>query len=103
MMVDRTFVNHETRYELRGDAGEVSALVYIAEPDEPATWQILLPGPDGIEDLYGSRQTPTPDADWLQAWLTPIIGGNEAAELAAAVDAAPPPSAAWRQHDNHDH
>jgi hypothetical protein len=58
----------------------------------------LLPGPDGTEDLYGTRQTPTPDANWLQSWLTPIIGG-QSAELATAtaadvdVDVAPPQSA----------
>jgi hypothetical protein len=29
---------------------------------------------------------------WLRAWLATIIGGDQAAELAAAVDAAPPPA-----------
>jgi hypothetical protein len=101
MTVDRTHnLNYQTRYELRGDAGLESTLAFTAEPGEPASWKILLPGPDGIEDLYGTRQTPDPDADWLQFWLTPIIGGDQAAELAAAVDAAPPDSAAWRHHNS---
>jgi hypothetical protein len=97
MTVDRTHdVNHQTRYELRGNAGLAAVLTYTAAPDEPAIWKILMPGPDGIEDLYGTRQTPAPDADWLRSWLTPVIGGDQAAELAAAVNAAPPPPAGWQ-------
>jgi hypothetical protein len=99
MTVDRSYVNHQTRYELRGDSGLAGALTYTAEPGEQATWKILLPGPDGIEDLYGTHQTSTPDAGWLQAWLTPFIGADQAAELTAAVDAAPPQSAAWRKQN----
>jgi hypothetical protein len=100
MTVERTRnLNYQTRYELRGDAGLKSALTYTAEPDEPASWKILLPGPDGTEDLYGARQSTEPDADWLKSWLTPIIGVDQAAELAAAVDDAPPDSAAWRYHN----
>jgi hypothetical protein len=34
--------------------------------------------------------------------VAPITGINQAAELTAAVDAAPPPAAAWRHHDSHD-
>jgi|ERR1700683_646394 len=64
-------------------------------PDEPATWKILLPGPGGTEDLYGTQRFPDPGAARLQAWLSPIIGSAHAAELARAVDAAPPPAAAW--------
>lgn len=102
MTVERTHdMNHQTRYELHGDAGLACILTYTAEPDEPATWKILLPGPGGTEDLCGTQRIPTPDAGRLQAWLTPIIGGDRAAELAAAVDAAPLPAAAWKQHDNH--
>jgi hypothetical protein len=102
MTVERTHdMNHQTRYELHGDAGLACILTYTAEPDEPATWKILLPGPGGTEDLYGTQRIPAPDAGRLQAWLTPIIGSDQAAELAAAVDAAPPPAAAWKQHDNH--
>jgi hypothetical protein len=48
-----------------------------------------------------TRQTPAPDADWLRSWLTPVIGGDRAAELAAAVDAAPPPPAEWRRRGAH--
>jgi hypothetical protein len=94
-------LNHQTRYELRDDTGLACALTYTAEPGEPASWKILLPGPDGTEDLYGTRQTPDPDADWLRSWLTPIIGADQAAELAAAIDAAPPGAAAWT-HRNSD-
>jgi hypothetical protein len=97
MAVDRTHnLNHQTRYELSNDGGLAATLVYSAEPGEPAIWKILLPGPDGTEDLYGTRQTPDPDADWLRTWLTALIGADQAAELAAAVNAAPPPSAGWR-------
>jgi hypothetical protein len=102
MTVDRTYMNHQTRYELRDDAELASVLTYTGAPDEPAVWKILLPGPGGTEDLYGTHQTPAPDAGWLQAWLTPIIGSDHAAELADDADAAPPPPAGWRQHDNHD-
>ena len=78
------------RYELRDDAELASVLTYTAAPDGPAVWKILLTGPGGTEDLYGTHQTPAPDLNWLQAWLTPIIGSDHAAELAHAVDTAPP-------------
>jgi hypothetical protein len=100
MTVDRTHLNHQTWYELHDDAGLASVLTYTAAPDEPAVWKILLPSPGGTEDLYSTHQTPAPDVGWLQAWLTPIVGIDHAAELTAAVDAAPPPPASWRQHDN---
>ncbi len=96
MTVDRTHMNHQTRYELHDDTGLACVLTYTAEPDEPAIWKILLPGPGGTEDLYGTQQIPAPDAGQLRAWLTPIIGSDRAAQLAGAVDAAPPPTAAWR-------
>ncbi len=54
------------------------------------------PGPGGTEDLYGTQRFPDPDAARLQAWLSAIVGSGHAAELARAVDAAPPPPAAWR-------
>ena len=63
MTVERTHdMNHQTRYELHGDAGLACILTYTAEPDEPATWKILLPGPGGTEDLCGTQRIPTPDA-----------------------------------------
>ena len=37
-------------------------LTYATDPDEPATWKILLPGPGGTEDLYGTERFPDPDA-----------------------------------------
>jgi hypothetical protein len=52
----------------------------------------------GTEDLYGTHRFPDPDAAQLRAWLGPFIGSDHAAELADAVDAAPPP-AAWRPHN----
>jgi kynureninase len=96
MSVERTHVGHQTRYELRDEAGLSCVLTYTADPDEPATWKILLPGPGGTEDLYGTQRFADPDAVQLQAWLGPVVGSDHAAELAGAVDAAPPPPAAWR-------
>jgi len=48
-----------------------AVLAYTADPDEPATWKILLPGPSGTEDLYGTQRFLDPDAAQLQAWLSP--------------------------------
>ena len=96
MTVERTHAGHQTRYEIRDSAGFVGALTYTSDPDEPATWKILLPGPGRTEDLYGTQRFADPDAARLQAWLSPLIGSDRAAELADAVDAAPPPPAAWR-------
>jgi hypothetical protein len=96
MPVRRTHPEHQTRYELQGSAGLSCALTYTAAPDEPATWKILLPGPGGTEDLYSAHRFVAE----LTTWLTPIIGGDRAAELAHAVDIAPPPAAGWRRHDN---
>jgi hypothetical protein len=100
MTVERTHADHQTRYALETDAGLSCVLTYTAAPDEPATWKILLPGPGGTEDLYGTQRIAAPDAGRLRAWLTPVIGADRAAELAAAVDAAPPPTAAWLRHDS---
>ena len=96
MSVARSHVGHQTRFELRGEAGLSCVLTYTADPGEPAIWKILLPGPGGTEDLYGTQQFAQPDAARLRAWLTPIVGGDQATELAAAVDAAPPAPAAWK-------
>ncbi|HEY1516529.1 MAG TPA: hypothetical protein VGF91_08930 [Solirubrobacteraceae bacterium] len=84
MTVQRTHVSHQTRYELHGAAGLLCVLIYTAAPDEPATWKCLLPGPGGTEDLYATHRFLTPDAEKLRAWLTPVIGGDRAAELAEA-------------------
>jgi hypothetical protein len=103
MTVDRTHtLSRQTRYALSGDTGLACVLTYTAALDEPASWKILLPGAGGTEDLYGTQRTAAPDAGWLQAWLTPVIGAGRAAELARAVDAAPPLAAAWRKHDSHE-
>jgi hypothetical protein len=98
MSVERTHVGHEARYELRDEAGHVACvLTYTADPGQPAIWKILLPGPDGREDLYGTETLPDPDAARLEAWLSPLVGSDNAGELARAVDAAPPPPANWRK------
>ena len=102
MSVERTHAGHQTRYELRDEAGLSSVLTYTADPDEPATWKILLPGLGGTEDLYGTERFSDPDAARLKAWLSPVVGTDDAAELAEAVDAAPPPAAAWRPRNNAD-
>ena len=91
-------MNHQTRYELHDDAGLACILTYTAEPDEPAAWKILLPGPGGTEDLYASSGDPNRTPAGSRP-AEPIIGSDRAAELTAAVDAAPPPAAAWKQHD----
>ena len=101
MTVERTHAGHQTRYALDEGAGLSCVLTYTAVADEPATWKILLPGPGGTEDLYGTQRIATPDAGRLRAWLTPVIGADRAAELAAAVDAAPPPTANWKHDDSH--
>jgi hypothetical protein len=95
MNVARTHAGHQTRYELRDQAGLSCVLTYTADPDEPATWKILLPGTGSHEDLYGTQRFPAPDAAQLTAWLSPIVGPGRAAELARAVDTAPPPPAGW--------
>jgi hypothetical protein len=96
MAVKRTSANHQTTYELRDDSGLSCVLTYTADPDEPATWKILMPGPGGTDDLFGTRQFLSPDHAQLQSWLSPVIGEERAAELADAVDAEPPPPSAWR-------
>jgi hypothetical protein len=63
----------------------------------PAAWKILLPGPAGTEDLYGSHEFLRPDAAQLTAWLTSVVGADAAAELATAVDTDPPPGSAWQR------
>ena len=95
MNVERTHAGHQTRYELRDVGAMACVLTYTADPAEPATWKILLPGPAGTEDLYGTQRFATPDAAQLRAWLGPIVGRDRAAALAGAVDTAPPPAAAW--------
>jgi hypothetical protein len=94
--VNRTHAGHQTRYELRDQAGLSGVLTFTADPGEPGTWKILLPGPDGTEDLYSTQHFPSPDAARLEAWLSPVVGPDRARELASAVEAAPPAPAAWR-------
>ena len=82
MSIDRTHAGHQTRYELRDEAGLSCVLTYTADPDEPATWKILLPGPNGTEDLYGTHRFADPNAAHLKATFSPIVGSGHAAELA---------------------
>jgi hypothetical protein len=96
MSVERHHLGHQTRYDLSDETGLSSVLIYTEDPDEPAMWKILRPGPDGQLDLYSTQRFPDPDAKRLEDWLSPVIGNDDAAELASAVDAAPPPPAAWR-------
>ena len=96
MSVERTHLGHQTRYELRDETGLSSVLIYTEDPDEPAMWKILRPGPGGQLDLYGTQRFPHPDAKRLEGWLSRLIGRDHAAELASAVDAAPPAPAAWQ-------
>ena len=98
MSVERTHAGHQTRYALRDGAALVCALTLGGPAGEPAAWKILLPGPGGTEDLYGTERFLTPDAQQLRAWLTPIVGAGNAAKLADSVDAAPPPTSAWKGH-----
>jgi hypothetical protein len=95
--VERTQAGHRTRYELRDNAALRCVLTYGGPGIEPAAWKILLPGPGGTEDLYGTEQFLTPDARQLQAWLSPIVGARHAAELADAVDADPPLTSGWER------
>ena len=95
MSVERTHAGHQTRYELRDEGGLSCVLTYTADPGDPSTWKILLPGPGGTEDLYGTQRFPSPGAAQLTAWLSPIVGPDRAAQLAAAVGTAPPPPAGW--------
>ncbi len=96
MTVDRTFIGHETRYTLRDGAELRCVLAFDTGQDGsgPAAWKILLPSRLGAENLYATRSGPEPDAAGLTAWLTPVVGQGAAAELALAVDADPPHSAA---------
>ena len=96
MSVERTLVGHETRYELHDETGLSCVLAYTADPDQPAIWKLLQPGPGNTEDLYSTHQFASPDAAGIEAWLTPLVGSEQATAFADAVDAAPPPPAAWR-------
>jgi hypothetical protein len=97
MTVERTQTGHQTRYVLL-DGDATSCVLTYGEFDlVPAVWKILLPGPDGTEDLYGTEQPLTPSAPQLRKWLAPIVGADRAAELATAVDAEPPKTSGWQR------
>jgi hypothetical protein len=90
--VNRFHEGHRTRYELRDGSGPRCTLIYDAgeEGQGPVTWKILLPGPAGTWDLYGSHQVDQPDAATLARWVEPFVGHEAAAEIASAVVASPP-------------
>lgn len=98
MNVERTHSGHETRYAASDSSGLRYVVAFDAgeENSGPAIWKVLLPGRDGGEDLYRAEQFMSPDARQLAAWLTPVTGVDPAADLAAAVDADPPPAAGWQ-------
>lgn len=101
MTVERTQVGHATRYALRDGNGLSCVLTYGDFEAAYDVWKILLPGPGGTEDLYGTQRFPTPSASLLRGWLAPIVGGDRADELADAADAEPPRTSGWRrQHDD---
>jgi hypothetical protein len=99
MSVDRTRIADQTLYKLRAGTAVRSVLAFDTGRDSegPAMWKILLPGPAGTENLYGTHEFQRPDAGQLTAWLTPLLGEDAASELAAAVDADPPPAAGWQR------
>lgn len=97
MTVFRSHAGHQTRYELRDEAGLACVVTYTLEPGEAASWKLLLPGSDDTEDLHRAHQFADPDAVQLQSWLSPVIGSDRATELANAVDSAPPPPAGWKR------
>jgi kynureninase len=72
MSVERTQRGHQIRYELRHDAALVGVLIFGQPEIDPAAWKMLLPGPGGTEDLYGTERFQAPDARQLRAWLTPV-------------------------------
>jgi len=61
MSVERTQVGQQVRYELRHGAALVGVLIFGQPEIEPAAWKILLPGPGGTEDLYGTERFRAPD------------------------------------------
>jgi hypothetical protein len=96
---ERSQVGHQTRYSVRQHGVLVCTLTY-AEPDSAmAIWKILKPSAHGTDDLYGTERFLAPDAARLYTWLTPVVGHDTAAELAQAVDADPPKTAAWHRPD----
>jgi hypothetical protein len=96
MTVTKSVIDHGVMYELRDDTGFRCALAYTADPDEPAVWKILLPGPGDTRDLYATEEFPNPDAKRIEGWLSPFVGDQNAAELADAVEADPPLPSGWR-------
>jgi hypothetical protein len=66
--VERTFAG--TRAGMRS----ATALTFGGPTREQPIWKILLPGPDGTEDLYATQRFLRPDAEQLRAWLAPVVG-----------------------------
>jgi hypothetical protein len=97
MTVERTHITHETRYVLRNGAALRCVLAFDwAGRRWSRGVEILLPGPGGTEDLYGTQEFPRPDAAQPTAWLTPTVGRDAASELAMADNADPPHAADYQ-------
>ena len=100
MTVERSYFDqHQTIYTLRDGAAVSCTLMFDARGGGEAAWKILLPGRKGTDDLYGTHVFAAPDSSQLRAWLAPIVGNDQAAELVNAVDAEPPHQAAWVRQD----
>jgi hypothetical protein len=96
MTVDISHRGNETIYRLLDEAGRRCELAFDATHDAQAVWKIMLPGPGGTDDLYGTHRFEPPDAAHLRAWLVPIVGPDGAAELVRAVEAQPPADSDWK-------
>jgi hypothetical protein len=97
LTVDISHRGNETIYRLRDEAGRRCMLAFDASHDAQAVWKIVLPGPGGTDELYGTHRFEPPDAGHLRAWLEPIVGADQAAELVSAVEAQPPAEADWKR------
>jgi len=102
MTVERAHFAHETRYSLLDSATVRCVLAFDTGGNGggPAVWKVLIPGPAGTQDLYGTQEFVQPDLGQLTGWLAPIVGQDAATDLASAVDADPPHASGWRPSAN---
>jgi hypothetical protein len=90
MTVDRTQLGCQTRYTLNDRAGLPVTLTFGAGDGALAEWEILLPAAGDSSRPDVTRRFVAPVAVRLRAWLAPLIGPGQAAELADAVVNRPP-------------
>jgi hypothetical protein len=90
MAVERTYADYQTRYELHDEAGLSCVLTYTAEPDEPATWMILLPGP-------AAPRTSTAPSGFLTRMLPASRPGSAPSSAANTPPNSPTPSMPYRR------